>query len=173
MADRLTIEHYVGEAFVKCGQVILGSRIMPTGPSQQTRPARDKRAGRWFLLELDELEGVGKELELWRKDISSPLVVEICLSQAGAAAVGGSAGPAALPGESLLERWTLAYERGPPAGAGGGSGGGAGSASASGSLMGGAGGGGWGGTRTYLDEVSIYKRLVGGGWRGRTAEGPD
>ncbi|PNH05654.1 hypothetical protein TSOC_008059 [Tetrabaena socialis] len=77
MADRLTIEHYVGEAFVKCGQVILGSRIPP---AQQARPARDKRASRWFLLELDELDGAAKDVELWRKDISSPMVLEVSFS---------------------------------------------------------------------------------------------
>lgn len=45
----------------------------------------------------------------------------------------------------LLERWTLEFVRGPPPG--------------SGSGMAGAGGGS-GGTRTYLDEASVYKRLV-------------
>lgn len=45
MADRLTIEHYVGECFIKCAQVVLSSRIYApvAGPP---RPA-DRRASRW------------------------------------------------------------------------------------------------------------------------------
>ncbi|GIL93089.1 hypothetical protein Vretifemale_20515 [Volvox reticuliferus] len=179
MADRLTIEHYIGEAFVKCGQVILGSRILPTGSvQQQPRSARDKRAGRWFLLELEEADGVGKEVELWRKDLSSPLIIEIQMApgriaalaaaaaaastatagnaRLAAAAGGGSstdgAGVAAVPGDLLftpLERWTLQYERSPPSGSSS-SMAGAGSGACSGSSS----------TRTYLDEVSVYKRLT-------------
>ncbi|KAG2451758.1 hypothetical protein HYH02_003537 [Chlamydomonas schloesseri] len=174
MADRLTIEHYVGEAFVKCGHIILGSRVLSAaGTPAQQRPARDKRAGRWFLLELDEVDrDVGREVEAWRKDISNPLVVEVYLTQqaaasvaAAAAAAGTRAGSAAGSSpdggagaleslaaagtDVLLERWTLEFVRGPPLGSGSSmSGGGGGSSSGS------------SGTRTYLDEASVYKRLI-------------
>ncbi|KAG2484087.1 hypothetical protein HYH03_017106 [Edaphochlamys debaryana] len=162
MADRLTIEHYIGEAFVKCGQVILGGRVLTPSAQQQARPARDRRASRWFLLELDDLEGVGREVELWRKDISSPLVVEILMGPAPPAPGAGASRPAppGIPeGETLLERWTLAFTR---SGAGGGGGASSGMGMGMASSMGGGGGGAAGGqgARSYVDEASVYKRLI-------------
>jgi hypothetical protein len=44
MADRLPIEHYIEEFFVKCAQVVLGARIFQP---DQSRPAPDKRSARW------------------------------------------------------------------------------------------------------------------------------
>lgn len=50
MAERLTIEHYIGEAFVKVAQVILGSRLFTASRGPNTRVQRDKKAGRWVRL---------------------------------------------------------------------------------------------------------------------------
>ncbi len=47
MAERLTIEHYIGEAFVKIAQVILGSRLFTASRGAHIRVQRDKKAGRW------------------------------------------------------------------------------------------------------------------------------
>jgi hypothetical protein len=147
MAERLTIEHYVGECTLKCAQVILAARI----PRKSSAvPPVDKRSGRWvsawwcgvvvpvlwtkrdgracarvhtafvrrvahssslrsetarayltkannryldwprntaahtlrihatqFLLEVDEVAGLAKQLEAWRRDIYQPLVIEV------------------------------------------------------------------------------------------------
>lgn len=62
-----------------------------------------------------------------------------------------------------MERWTVQYVKGAGTGAAGAAGG-SGSGAADGSAGGGGSGGGGGssGSRTYLDETSVYKRLVGG-----------
>jgi hypothetical protein len=44
MAERLTIEHYVGECVLKCAQVVLAAR-MPRAPGVEA--PIDKRSGRW------------------------------------------------------------------------------------------------------------------------------
>ncbi|EFJ44383.1 hypothetical protein VOLCADRAFT_95367 [Volvox carteri f. nagariensis] len=53
-----------------------------------------------FLLELDEVDGVGKEVEVWRKDISSPLVIEIHMAPGGVAAALAAAAAASAAGPS-------------------------------------------------------------------------
>ena len=45
MAERLTVEHYVGECFLKCAQVILASRVFV--PDVVDSQAQDKRINRW------------------------------------------------------------------------------------------------------------------------------
>lgn len=40
----LPLEQYIAEAFVKCSNIILGSRIFQT---EQQRLAQDRRSGRW------------------------------------------------------------------------------------------------------------------------------
>jgi hypothetical protein len=113
--DKLTIDHYVAECFIKCATVILSSRIYQENPIPP-----DKRASRWvrallsrqctrpptslehgkdcstelqptnwytlspcclvqFLLSVDEVEGVAKDVEPWRKDTSNPMVIEVML----------------------------------------------------------------------------------------------
>jgi hypothetical protein len=139
MADRLPIEHYIEECFIKCAQVVLGARIFQ---SDQAKPAPDKRSARWvrkiaqtrllaakhacmrslrpphvgnsavlmgwlwstpllllllallpaeprpkssktvvarlqYLLEVEELAGLTAQLEPWRRDVFTPLVIEV------------------------------------------------------------------------------------------------
>lgn len=52
MADRLTIDHYVGECFYKCSQVVLASRVVkpsaPTDTRVENAPASSsKRSSKW------------------------------------------------------------------------------------------------------------------------------
>ncbi|WIA19787.1 hypothetical protein OEZ85_005698 [Tetradesmus obliquus] len=116
MADRLPIEHYIEECFVKCAQVILGARIFQ---SDQSKPAPDKRSARWFLLEVEELAGLTAQLEPWRRDVFTPLVIEVYIQPWDTSAVmpAAAAAPGARHGSStsggargmLLERWSLSY----------------------------------------------------------------
>ncbi|GBF96972.1 hypothetical protein Rsub_09769 [Raphidocelis subcapitata] len=143
MAERLTIEHYVGECCLKCAQVVLAARI----PRDQAAIApSDRRAGRWFLLEVDEVPGLAKQLEAWRRDITQALVIEVYATHAAPAE------PltleqqlrAALPGgtpegaEVLLERWTLRYAP----------------------LQRGAGSGQAGARAGGSDDAAVYKRMI-------------
>jgi hypothetical protein len=43
----LTLEDYIGESYVKCANIILGSRIFQ---SEQQKPPADRRSGRWVGL---------------------------------------------------------------------------------------------------------------------------
>eukprot|EP00195_Chlamydomonas_chlamydogama_P002020 CAMPEP_0202917596 /NCGR_PEP_ID=MMETSP1392-20130828/71357_1 /ASSEMBLY_ACC=CAM_ASM_000868 /TAXON_ID=225041 /ORGANISM="Chlamydomonas chlamydogama, Strain SAG 11-48b" /LENGTH=286 /DNA_ID=CAMNT_0049610389 /DNA_START=34 /DNA_END=891 /DNA_ORIENTATION=- len=163
MAEKLTVENYVGECIVKCAQIILSSRIYNPTPS-----IPDKRASRWFLLEVEELESAKQQLEPWRREPSFPIVLEIYVQPWGSKAVVTSQDGehATGAGKMLLERWTLQYNRG--------------SATSPGNLMGSAhagSAGGYGSTggpaaggpsaspsasssRSYVDEASVYKRMI-------------
>ncbi|KAF6256683.1 autophagy-related protein 13-domain-containing protein [Scenedesmus sp. NREL 46B-D3] len=114
MADRLPIEHYIEECFIKCSQVVLGARIFQP---DQSRPAPDKRSARWFLLEVEELAGLAARLEPWRRDVFTPLVIEVYIQPWDTSAVMPGAAPAGRLGSNdsggargtLLERWSLSY----------------------------------------------------------------
>lgn len=115
MAERLTIEHYVGECTLKCAQVILAARIprkdAPNAPGE-------RRSGRWFLLEVEEVAGLAKQLEAWRRDIYQPLVIEVFALNWNCGVLAGAhqqertplAGAStSVASEQLLERWSLRF----------------------------------------------------------------
>eukprot|EP00877_Chromochloris_zofingiensis_P011438 jgi/Chrzof1/6548/Cz19g00200.t1 len=145
MADILTIEHYVGECFVKCAHVILNARAF-----KGTKVVPDRRASRWFLLEVEEVEGVSKEVEPWRRDTSRPMIIEVYMqpwNTSNVMPVPHSQAPsnAGAGHELLLERWCLQYYRQPAAVA----------AASPGSP------GTYHTSRSTLDATAVYKRMVG------------
>lgn len=141
-AGRLSIENYVAECFVKCGGVILASRL-----HKPVRPAADKRSARWFHLDYEEIQTPGMEVEQWRRGIADPMVLEFYLHTPGGTAPGsapapsGSAASSAAPLELLLERWTLAFRRADGAAAP-------------------PGGSHANGLRGGSDELAVYKRMI-------------
>lgn len=104
MTDRARIDQFVGECLVKAAQIILVARIdKPTRPVARqgrsiwvcswlmvsfagafTAVSRSRPLGdltcvvlEQFNLQIDELLESQSELELWKRDILSPLVVEV------------------------------------------------------------------------------------------------
>eukprot|EP00879_Flechtneria_rotunda_P022052 GHRR01023267.1.p1 GENE.GHRR01023267.1~~GHRR01023267.1.p1 ORF type:complete len:354 (+),score=78.69 GHRR01023267.1:72-1133(+) len=144
MAERLTMEHYIGECFLKCAQVILSARIYRA----ERKQAPEKRSARWqFHLEVDELTGLPQRLQPWRRDIYAPMVIEVFVQPWDPSSVMPTAGRpvqqnsnSSSSGEAtaqgmLLERWTLSYNAGTGQ-----------AASAT--------------SRAAMDGAALYKRLI-------------
>lgn len=135
MADKLTIERYIAECFVKCANVVLSSRVY-----NGSRAAPDRRSSRWFLLEVEDTEGAANDLEAWRKDMSQPMVIEIFMPNTALSnARNESSSSGRQTSELLLERWTLQYQRKTLAGQG-----------PVGTPV----------NRSTIDEAAVYKRLI-------------
>jgi hypothetical protein len=134
MSDKLTIDHYVAECFIKCANVILSSRVYQGAPIAPSRGASRwvRRAPRgnalrgtarlhWtpsrrgallprpqFVLSVDEVEGVAKEVEPWRKDTSSPMVIEVSSARGAWHHCGAALGTAPLGSNGASARRCLA-----------------------------------------------------------------
>eukprot|EP00197_Chlamydomonas_leiostraca_P010849 CAMPEP_0202879766 /NCGR_PEP_ID=MMETSP1391-20130828/34067_1 /ASSEMBLY_ACC=CAM_ASM_000867 /TAXON_ID=1034604 /ORGANISM="Chlamydomonas leiostraca, Strain SAG 11-49" /LENGTH=103 /DNA_ID=CAMNT_0049562167 /DNA_START=135 /DNA_END=443 /DNA_ORIENTATION=+ len=78
-------EHLMpAECLVKCAQCVLSSRIFD--PAPRTGPP-DKRRSRWFLLELEEIESARPVLDACKRNVCSPLTIEVHLEAQGDAAL--------------------------------------------------------------------------------------
>ncbi|KAK9865733.1 hypothetical protein WJX84_010786 [Apatococcus fuscideae] len=110
-------EQIVGQFFLKAAHTILGARTL-----QHTRRAPSSQQAQkcWFNLEIEEVEQAAQQLELWRRDTSSALILEIYVQpwettqQAASgqdAEAAGSAANQPCSGDSLLERWVIADSR--------------------------------------------------------------
>lgn len=107
-ANRLSVDTYVAECFIKCGGVILASRL-----HKPVKPTADKRSARWFHLDFDEIQTPGMEVEQWRRSTADPMVLEFYLNTQTSGMPPGAT-PALPPSSSLdilLERWTLQFHR--------------------------------------------------------------
>ncbi|KAL6759492.1 hypothetical protein V8C86DRAFT_1285802 [Haematococcus lacustris] len=177
-----SVEQYIGECLVKCGSCILAARIhSPTGAG-----AQDRRNARWFLLELEEVQGAAQCLDGSRRDIGSPLILEVAVRLPAnlLAAADSAAASDTRPVELVVERWTLHLSPSMQSGASllatsssSGSSGqpltgsyprsaslawSASGQSREGSSSGSGSGGnaGVGSSRSYTDAASVYKRLT-------------
>eukprot|EP00232_Nephroselmis_pyriformis_P021673 CAMPEP_0182867062 /NCGR_PEP_ID=MMETSP0034_2-20130328/8520_1 /TAXON_ID=156128 /ORGANISM="Nephroselmis pyriformis, Strain CCMP717" /LENGTH=444 /DNA_ID=CAMNT_0024999397 /DNA_START=210 /DNA_END=1540 /DNA_ORIENTATION=+ len=117
--ERSRIEQIAGETFLKAAHVVLGARVH-AGTSSRARS--EAKANRWFNLHVEENESCAPLIEPWRKDTSSPLVLEVFLhTKESSGVVPGEPAPqGSNENVELLERWSFQFVRGAPAAGGGG-----------------------------------------------------
>ena len=107
----------MSECLVKAAHIVLATRLSALGSAAPKASTRDK-TNRWFNLETEEVESATPALERWKRDASSPLVMEIFgrkLQQADGAS-SSSGGSSVLDPGNLLEVWTLQIGRKKPQG---------------------------------------------------------
>ncbi|CAL8463986.1 g3521 [Coccomyxa elongata] len=114
-ANRGRVQQIVAECFVKAAHVILSSRIY-----NSSRTVSKQGPKCWFNLENEEAECAQREMELWRRDPSCPMIIEIYLQPWAANEAAALSGPtpqadAGAAGRRLLERWVLSYAPASPA----------------------------------------------------------
>ena len=66
----------MSECLVKAAHIVLATRLSALGSAAPKASTRDK-TNRWFNLETEEVESATPALERWKRDASSPLVMEI------------------------------------------------------------------------------------------------
>lgn len=78
MADRLTVEHYIGKCFEKCAQIVLGSRVYQV---EENKASQDKRSAQWVrFCALDTAERIPNSIcwlayVVWRTFMAMQRVV--------------------------------------------------------------------------------------------------
>eukprot|EP00884_Botryococcus_braunii_P010394 jgi/Botrbrau1/19356/Bobra.0628s0001.1 len=113
MADKARLFQIIGEFFVKASHHVLAARIPQGARVPLTLP---KGSRPWFSLESEELVCAQAILEPWKRDCSSPLVIEIFLlpwvgtKPTAAEVPPDGANGSGTGGRSLLERWVIHFE---------------------------------------------------------------
>eukprot|EP00887_Chlorella_sp_A99_P005492 scaffold1.g5492.t1 len=102
-----SLETIIAEAYLKCANIVLASRLPALQPARVDAAEASKRRA-WFNIEVPEDAGAASTLQRWRKDVGLPLVLEVFLQPWGARdPLPG--GEQAARVETLLERWVLHY----------------------------------------------------------------
>jgi len=105
------LEHITIECIAKAVNIVLAARLNTASRSSQS--VRD-RCNRWFNLETEEVESAALYLEKWKREVTSPLFIEIYGEKnQGDSSISSSPPSFSCPAKSssLLEVWTLRVAR--------------------------------------------------------------